>query len=151
MTSKQLRVSTLDLPTFQKATVGFDRIFNELERQFANSTTSGGYPPYNIVQKSEDEYVISLAVAGFAMENLSITKDKNILKIEGTSPKSEDEEEVTYLHRGLAARNFNREFTLADHVEVDSACLELGILHIHLKREVPEELLPKTIDITVIS
>ena len=139
------RLTTLDLPSFHRATIGFDRMFNELERQFANST-SQGYPPYNIVQINDDEYMISIAVAGFGMDNLDITKDKNILRIEGTSPKGD--ENVNYLHKGIGGRNFRREFTLADHVEVEGATLVLGMLNIHLKREVPEALQPKKIAIT---
>ena len=139
------RLTTLDLPHFHRATVGFDRLFNEMEARFANSQ-SNGYPPYNIVQIDEDEYMISLAVAGFGMDNLEITKDKNILRVEGTSPKGG--EKVNYLHKGIGERNFRREFTLADHVEVVNAGLELGMLNIHLKREVPEELQPKKIAIT---
>jgi molecular chaperone IbpA len=138
------RLTTLDLPSFHRATVGFDRMFNELERQFANSS-SQGYPPYNIVQLSEDDYTISIAVAGFSMDDLEITKDKNILRIEGTSPKGDDT--VNYLHKGIGGRNFRREFTLADHVEVEGATLELGMLNISLKREVPEALQPKKIAI----
>jgi len=139
------RLTTLDLPNFHRATIGFDRLFDELERSFQNSPNGNGYPPYNIAQINEDEYMISLAVAGFGMDNLDITKDKNVLKVEGTSPKGD--EEVNYLHKGIGGRNFRREFTLADHVEVQGATLELGMLNIHLKREVPEELQPKKIAI----
>ena len=139
------RLTTLDLPHFQRATIGFDRLFNELNQQFANSK-SQGYPPYNIAQINDDEYMISIAVAGFGMDNLEITKDKNILVIEGTTPPGD--EEVNYLHKGIGGRNFRREFTLAEHVEVENAGLEHGMLNIHLKREVPEELQPKKIAIT---
>ena len=139
------RLTTLDLPNFHRATIGFDRLFNEMERQFANSPNGNGYPPYNIAQINEDEYMISLAVAGFGMDNLSITTDGDQLKIEGTAPKGD--EDVNYLHKGIGGRNFRREFTLADHVEVQNASLELGMLNIHLKREVPEELQPKKIKI----
>ena len=138
------RLTTLDLPHFQRATIGFDRLFNELNQQFANSK-SQGYPPYNIAQINDDEYMISIAVAGFGMDNLEITKDKNILVIEGTTPPGD--EEVSYLHKGIGGRNFRREFTLADHVKVASANLELGMLNVHLVREVPEALKPKTIKI----
>ena len=139
------RLTTLDLPNFHRATIGFDRLFDEMEARFANSA-SNGYPPYNIAQINEDEYMISLAVAGFGMDNLEITKDGNILRVEGTSPKGD--ENVNYLHKGIGGRSFRREFTLADHVEVQNASLELGMLNIHLKREVPEELQPKRIKIT---
>ena len=139
------RLTTLDLPNLHRATIGFDRLFNELDRQFANSQSTG-YPPYNIAQINDDEYMISIAVAGFGMDNLDITKDKNILRVEGTSPKGD--ENVNYLHKGIGGRNFRREFTLADHVEVEGATLELGMLNIHLKRIVPEELQPKKIAIS---
>ena len=139
------RLTTLDLPQFHRATIGFDRLFDELERSFANSPNGNGYPPYNIAQINEDEYMISLAVAGFGMDNLDVTKDGNVLRIEGTSPKGD--ENVNYLHKGIGGRSFRREFTLADHVEVQNAGLELGMLNIHLKREVPEELQPKKIKI----
>ena len=139
------RLTTLDLPNFHRATIGFDRLFNDLERGFANSPNGNGYPPYNIAQINEDEYMISLAVAGFGMDNLSITTDGDQLKIEGTAPKGD--EEVKYLHKGIGGRNFRREFTLADHVKVANANLELGMLNVHLVREVPEALKPKTIKI----
>ena len=139
------RLTTLDLPHFHRATIGFDQMFTELERQFANSPYGNGYPPYNIAQINEDEYMISLAVAGFGMDNLEIEKDGKMLRIEGTDPKGDDE--VNYLHKGIGGRNFRREFTLADHVEVESAGLELGMLNVHLKRNVPEELQPKKIKI----
>jgi len=139
------RLTTLDLPNFHRATIGFDRLFNELERGFANSPNGNGYPPYNIAQINDDEYMISLAVAGFGMDNLSITTDGDQLKIEGTAPKGDDE--VNYLHKGIGGRNFRREFTLADHVNVVDATLDLGMLNVHLKREVPEALKPKTIKI----
>ena len=138
------RYTTLDLPHFHKASVGFDRLFTEMERTFANSKATS-YPPYNIVQLNEDEYMITVAVAGFAMSDLDIVKDKNILRVGGAKPESE--EEVEYLHKGIGGRNFRREFTLADHVEVEGATLELGMLNIHLKRVVPEELQPKQIEI----
>jgi molecular chaperone IbpA len=120
-------------------------MFNELERQFANSPNGNGYPPYNIAQINDDEYMISVAVAGFGMDNLSITKDGDTLKIEGTAPKGD--EDVNYLHKGIGGRSFRREFTLADHVNVKTANLELGMLNIHLVRELPEALKPKTIKI----
>lgn len=142
--NKMTRISTLDLPSIHRSFIGFDRLFDEMETRFANSS-SQGYPPYNIAQINDDEYMISIAVAGFGMDNLSIEKDKNVLKIEGTSPKGD--EEVNYLHKGIGGRNFRREFTLAEHVDVVDANLELGMLNIHIKREVPEELQPKKIKI----
>jgi len=141
------RLETTVFPQhFNRATIGFDRLFNDLERQFANSPNGNGYPPYNIAQINDDEYMISVAVAGFGMDNLDITKDGKILRIEGVAPKGD--EHVNYLHKGIGGRNFRREFTLADHVEVVNAGLELGMLNVHLKREIPEELQPKKIAIT---
>ena len=139
------RITTLDLPSIHKHFVGFDRMFDEMDRIFENSTKGQGYPPYNVAQLNENEYMISIAVAGFSMDNLEITKDKDTLKIEGTAPKGDDE--VNYLHRGIGGRSFRREFTLADHVDVHNAELANGMLNIHLKREVPEELQPKKIQI----
>ena len=139
------RLTTLDFPHFTRNSIGFDRLFDEINREFANNKSSG-YPPYNIAQINEDEYMISIAVAGFGMDNLDITLEKNVLTVEGTAPKGD--EEVNYLHKGIAGRNFRREFTLAEHIEVESAGLELGMLNIHLVRNVPEAQKPKKIAIT---
>jgi molecular chaperone IbpA len=135
---------TLDFPTFTRSTVGFDRLFDELNREFAN-TKSTGYPPYNVAELNDDEWMISVAVAGFGMENLDITLDKNTLTVEGTAPGGD--EDVKYLHKGIGGRNFRRAFTLAEHVEVEGAELKNGILNIHLVRNVPEALQPKKISI----
>jgi len=144
---KMTRLTTLDLAPFTRHSVGFDRLFEQMDRHFANSA-GNGYPPYNIVQLNEDEYLITLAVAGFSMKDLEITKDGNILNVEGEIQKSE-EDSVNYLHKGIAGRNFRRQFTLADYVEVEKATLDLGMLHIHLKRYIPEEKQPKKIAITL--
>ena len=138
------RTMTLDFPTFTRSTVGFDRLFEELNREFAN-TKSTGYPPYNVAELNDDEWMISVAVAGFGMENLDITLDKNTLTVEGTAPGGD--EDVKYLHKGIGGRNFRRQFTLAEHVEVEGAELKNGILNIHLVRNVPEALQPKKIAI----
>ena len=137
------RQQTLNLPPFYKQFIGFDTLFEQMDRVFENTPAngSGGYPPFNIAKLNEDEFMISLAVAGFAMEDLSIEKDNDMLKIEGSAPKGN--EEVNYLHRGIAGRNFVREFNLAEHVEVSSANLENGMLNVHLVRNVPEEMKPK--------
>jgi len=140
------RLTTLDIPTFHRSFVGFDRLFNDMETRFANSS-SQGYPPYNVEQVAEDEYLISLAVAGFGMEDIDITHDGDQLRIEGNSPA--EKEDVKYLHKGIAGRNFRREFTLADHMTVTDASLKNGMLNISLVREVPEEMKPKKIAISV--
>ncbi len=142
------RLTTLNLPDFHRATIGFDRMFQNLDRQFAGSSGNGNYPPYNIVQINDDEYMISVAVAGFGMDNLDVTQDGSELEVTGTAPVGSENEGITYLHKGIGSRNFKRTFTLADHVHVENANLELGMLNIHLVREVPEELQPKKISIT---
>lgn len=139
------RINTTNLPSFANSAIGFDKLFDTLEKQFASSQT-GTYPPYNVVQLGENDYMVSIAVAGFRMEDLEIVRDKNVLRIEGTAP--EQAENVTYLHKGLAGRSFRRDFTLADHIEVEEATLEYGVLNIKLVRHIPEALQPKRISIT---
>jgi molecular chaperone IbpA len=152
-----MNARTFDLTPFHRGTIGFDRLFNDLDRQFTN-TVNNGYPPYNIVKNNENNYVIELAVAGFSMDELSITLDKNELIIEGkpTMREFENEEHIEwkhnkepqhYMHKGIANRNFIRTFKLAEHVVVKNATLELGILQVNLERQVPEELQPKKIAI----
>jgi len=149
--TKTLTLRSFDIPSIHKFGIGFDNMFDELMRVSAQQSTSN-YPPYNIVQISEDEYMISLAVAGFGLDNLSVTKDKKFLIIEGKEYQPDSEKIVpNYLHKGISNRDFRREFQLADHVEISNAHLELGILSIHLKREVPEDAKPKTIAITYTS
>lgn len=138
------RLTTLNLPDFHRATIGFDRMFNQLNQEFANSK-SQGYPPYNVIQENDDEYTISLAIAGFSMDDLDITLEKDTLTIEGTSP--DVPEGKNYLHKGIGNRNFRRQFTLAEHIEVEGAELENGMLHINLVRNVPEAQKPKKISI----
>ena len=146
--TKTLTLRSFDIPSIHKFGIGFDNMFDELMRVSAQQSSTN-YPPYNIVQISEDEYTISLAVAGFGLDNLSVTKDKNFLIVEGKEHQSDSEKIVpNYLHKGISNRDFRREFQLADHVEISNAHLELGILSVHLKREVPEEAKPKTIAIT---
>jgi molecular chaperone IbpA len=146
--TKTLTLRSFDLPAIHKFGIGFDNLFDDLMRVNAQQSNTN-YPPYNIVQINEDEYMISVAVAGFGHDNLSVTKDKKTLVIEGKhATEAMETAEINYLHKGISERSFRREFTLADHVEISNAHLELGILSIHLKREVPEEAKPKTIAIT---
>jgi len=147
--TKTLTLRSLDIPSIHKFGIGFDNIFDELLRVNAQQANTN-YPPYNIVQKNEDEYVISIAVAGFSLDDLSITKDKNILVIEGKRAEVLETEETKYLHKGISERNFRREFQLAEHVVGIYSTLELGILNIHLKREIPEEQKPMPIAINYI-
>ena len=146
--TKTLTLRSLDIPQLHKFGIGFDNMFDELIRVSAQQSSTN-YPPYNVVQITEDEYMISLAVAGFGFDNLSVTKEKNFLIIEGKEYQADSEQIVpNYLHKGISNRDFRREFKLADHVEIENAHLELGILNIHLKREIPEEQKPKSIAIT---
>ena len=149
--TKTLTLRSFDIPAIHKFGIGFDNMFDDLMRVTAQQSSTN-YPPYNIVQISDYEYMISLAVAGFGHDNLSVTKDKNFLIIEGKEYQSDSEKIVpNYLHKGISNRDFRREFQLADHVEISNAHLELGILSIHLTREVPEEAKPKSIAITYTS
>ena len=147
--TKTLTLRSFDIPTLTKFGIGFDNMFDELMRVSAQQSSTN-YPPYDIVQINDDEYMISVAVAGFAQADLSVTKDKKVLTIESKQTMGElmDDEQVKYLHKGISERSFRREFQLADHVEITGAHLELGILNIYLKREVPEEAKPKSIAIT---
>ena len=149
--TKTLTLRSFDIPSIHKFGIGFDNMFDELMRVSAQQSSTN-YPPYNIVQISEDEYMISLAVAGFGLDNLSVTKDKKFLIIEGKEYQPDSKKIVpNYLHKGISNRDFRREFQLADHVEISNAHLELGILSVYLKREVPEDAKPKTIAITYTS
>ena len=150
--TKTLTLRSFDIPAIPKFGIGFDNLFDDLMRVNAQQSNNN-YPPYDIVQINDDEYMISLAVAGFGHDNLSITKDKKFLIIEGKHSRENiddayEESTTKYLHKGISERSFRREFQLADHVEISNAHLELGILNVHLKREVPEEAKPKTIAIT---
>ena len=151
--TKTLTLRSFDIPALHKFGIGFDNMFDDLMRVSTQQSTSN-YPPYNIVQINDDEYMISVAVAGFGHDNLSVTKDKKFLIIEGKHAAENVEVEdptAIYLHKGISERSFRREFQLADHVEISNAHLELGILSVYLKREVPEDAKPKTIAITYTS
>ena len=150
--TKTLTLRSFDIPSIHKFGIGFDHLFDDLMRVNAQQSNNN-YPPYDIVQISDDEYMIALAVAGFGFDNLTVTKDKNFLIVEGKHSRENmdnayEESTTKYLHKGISERSFRREFQLADHVEISNAHLELGILSIHLKREVPEQHKPKTIAIT---
>jgi molecular chaperone IbpA len=150
--TKTLTLRSFDIPTLTKFGIGFDNMFDELMRVSVQQSSTN-YPPYDIVQINDDEYVISVAVAGFGQDDLSVVKDKKFLIIEGkhTRENLDDAYESSttkYLHKGISERSFRREFQLADHVEIGNAHLELGILSIHLTREVPEEAKPRAIAIT---
>jgi len=137
-------MTTFDFSPLYRNSVGFDRLASMLSTA-SRQDQGNGYPPYNIRSTGEDHYQISMAVAGFAEEDLDITTEQNRLVVTG---KRENEEEAgEYLHRGIATRSFERRFNLADHVKVTNAKLENGLLHIDLERELPEAMKPRTIKI----
>jgi molecular chaperone IbpA len=150
--TNQLSIRSTDiphlLPQLSRFGVGFDRMFDrleELQRQTAGSNT--GYPPFNMVKITEDQYQIELAVAGFSEGEINLTVKENQLTIEGKHVTDEEEQAKEYVHRGIGARDFFRTFTLAEYVEVTGASQMNGILTIDLARIVPDEAKPKTIEI----
>ncbi|SDC74518.1 Hsp20 family protein [Ruegeria marina] len=136
---------TFDFAPLHRATIGFDQIADMMDRVMSNDVTQPSYPPYNIEKTAADAYRISIAVAGFADSDLSVEVKENALVV--AARKAVDDATRTYLHRGIATRAFERRFTLADHVRVTGASHENGMLHIDLKREVPEALKPRRIEI----
>jgi molecular chaperone IbpA len=147
MTNLQIR--TLDLPSFvnqvHRQTIGFDRMFDELNRQFASSRQDN-YPPHNVVKLDDTHYVIEVAVAGFAQDEVNVELKENVLTVTGQQEKTD--KEIEYLHKGISTRNFVRTFPLAEHIEVRGATIRNGILSIALEHIIPETLKPKTIAIT---
>ncbi|VAV92407.1 16 kDa heat shock protein A [hydrothermal vent metagenome] len=133
-----------DLTPLYRSTVGFDRLAQMLGE--AQQYDTPAYPPYNIERLNDDDYRISMAVAGFGSDDLDIEVKENTLTISGARQSVEGEEKV-YLHQGIAARNFERVFQLAEHMDVVGADMENGLLHVTLKREIPEAMKPRTVSI----
>lgn len=138
-----MRIDTNAINSLNRALIGFDRIFNDFENRWQHSTSN--YPPYNIAKLGEDDFVIEIAVAGFEKEEINIQVDQDQLIISGR--KVPAEQEVQYLHRGLAARDFERVFTLEAHMIVGEAKIVNGILTINISRQIPESLKPRIINI----
>lgn len=134
-----------DLSPLFRSTVGFDHLSRMLDNAQRLDDTAFSYPPYNIEKLSDDDYRITMAVAGFAEADLDITVHDHTLVITGKSHR--DEDQAQYLHRGIAGRSFERRFELADFIRVEGASLVNGLLHVALKREVPERMKPRTISI----
>mgnify|MGYP003573103016 CR=1 FL=1 len=138
---------TFDLSPLYRSSVGFDRLFNMLDG--AGTTEAGnGYPPYNIERVGDTVYAITMAVAGFAEDDISIEIKENALTVSGKHTDKEDVKERDFLHQGIATRGFERRFQLADHVEVKGAALENGLLTLELERVIPEALKPRRIEIS---
>ena len=134
-----------DFAPLYRATVGFDRIADLMDRVLTAEVAHPTYPPYNIEKTAPDAYRISIAVAGFAADELAVEVKDGAVHV--TARKAPEPENRAYLHRGIATRAFERRFALADHVRVTGAAHELGMLHIDLVRETPEALKPRRIDI----
>jgi len=138
-------VRTYDFSPMFRSVVGFDRLNRMMES--ALEAEEGGYPPYNIEKIGEDNYRITMAVAGFTPQDLEVVAKENTLTIAGRSVPSEEEKAKTYLYRGIAARAFERRFQLADHIKVGEAKLANGLLSVDLTREVPEAAKPRVIQV----
>ncbi len=138
----------VDFSPLYRSTVGFDRLFTMLDSLAQPEGGQTTYPPYNIERTGEDAYRISMAVAGFSDEEISIEAHRNVLTVKGERKEESDSEGSDLLYRGIASRAFERRFQLADHVEVMGATLKNGLLHIDLKRNIPEEMKPRKIEIT---
>jgi len=136
-----------DFTPLYRSTVGFDHFADLLDRAFAGDMAQNTYPPYNIEKTAEDAYRISIAVAGFTNDELSVETRENQLFITAKKVETEEEKDRTFLHRGIAQRAFEKRFQLADHVIVTGASVENGMLNIDLVREMPEALKPRKIEI----
>ncbi|MBB3060765.1 Hsp20 family protein [Microbulbifer rhizosphaerae] len=136
----------LDFSPLYRTAIGFDRMANLLDALTTSEQSQPAYPPYNIELTGEDSYRITMAVAGFEQSELDIQVEQNRLSVSGKKPA--ESEQRNFLHRGIAARNFERRFQLADHVKVTDASLANGLLHIELVREIPEAMKPRKIAIS---
>lgn len=134
------------IDALNRALIGFDTLFDNLERRYANAPTNN-YPPYNVARLQENLYEIEMAVTGFEKDEIKVTVEQNELTIVGERNKSESDVTVEFLHRGLALRDFERRFTLAEHMKIVSAQIKNGVLQIRIERIIPEELKAKVIDV----
>ena len=142
-------MTNFDMTPLYRSTIGFDRLANIFDAMGASDSSSkaSSYPPYNVERLDETEYRISMAVAGFAEDELDVEQVGTTLTVRGVSAPEADEDERHYLYRGIAARSFERRFQLADNVKVTGAALDKGLLHIALQREIPEAEKPRKIGI----
>ncbi len=138
---------TVDYAPLYRSTIGFDRLFSMLDNMGTGESVQT-YPPYNIERTGENAYRISMAVAGFGEDDLSIELKENTLTITGEKKTTEESKDSEFLFQGIASRAFERRFQLADHVEIRNAKLENGLLHIDLVREIPEAMKPRKIAIS---
>lgn len=139
-------MNRIDLTPLYRSSVGYDRFGSLLDAAFQTEKTSAGYPPYNIEVVEENNYAITIAVAGFKEAELNIQVENGVLTVSGK--KESPEEAKNFLHQGIASRSFERKFNLADHIEVVDAKLADGLLNVHLVKEIPEAMKPKNIAIS---
>ena len=139
------QLTRFDTAALNKALIGFDRIFNDMDRRFSNQNSTN-YPPYNVEKINENTYEISIAVTGFNKNEVHVSLEGNHLSIKGERLREEDPS-AEYLYRGLALRDFERVFTLAEHMTVCGAKIKNGILSIQIEREIPESMKPRVINI----
>ena len=139
-------MTTFDFSPLFRTSVGFDRLASLLNSAY-RPDQAAGYPPYNIVSRGENSYLITMAVAGFAEHELKITSELNQLSVVGEKSEEKAGDGTQFLYRGIGTRSFERRFNLADHVKVTGATLDNGLLHINLERELPEVMKPRTIEI----
>ncbi|MFL6744617.1 MAG: Hsp20 family protein [Sphingomicrobium sp.] len=138
--------SAFDFAPYRRSTVGFDRLFDMLENSSAGQGQEN-YPPFDLIRLDENEYRIELAVAGFKPDEIDITAQQNVLVVSGRKKDEAEGKESNYIYRGIATRSFERRFALADHIQVRGADLKDGLLAIELKREIPEAMKPRKIEI----
>ncbi len=138
--------SPFDLTPYRRSTVGFDRLFDLIENN-ARLQQTDNYPPFNIERVSEDRYRVTLAVAGFKADEIDITAQQNLLQVTGRKDETSTEDRAKFLHLGIANRNFERRFELADFVRVENASLTDGLLVVELVREIPDAMKPRKIAI----
>ncbi|PMH46008.1 heat-shock protein Hsp20 [Vibrio sp. 10N.286.49.B3] len=134
----------VDFSPLYRQSIGFDRLLDLVENS-AKKQSSNGYPPYNIEQKDDNNYRITMAVAGFSEDDITLTQNENMLLVSGKAKTTEDK--PNYVYQGIAERDFERKFQLADYVMVTTASMENGLLHVDLVREVPEAMKPRNISI----
>ena len=133
-----------DFAPFFQNSVGIDQLFDNL-LSTVNVNTQSNYPPYNIIKKDDNNYLIEVAVAGFSEGDIKVTVEQNVLNI--NAENSDEETTDEFVHRGISSRKFSRTFNLAEHIEIKAAKVENGILSLVLEREIPEQLMPKSIEI----
>jgi len=147
--NNQHQVSRMD--ALSRALIGFDQMFDQMERRYSNSV-SNNYPPHNILKTGENKYEIQIAVTGFEKDEIAVTVESNVLTVKGEGAESvrHEQSEIVYLHRGLASRDFVREFPLAEHIEVLGAEIRNGMLIVKLIRNIPESEKPRIINVVEI-